>query len=174
MRNAKIAAISAEQDPWMRRATDASVSAAKDVVGAMGPIRPGTPVGHLVAHEWSWICSTVVWAWIAARAEQAATEGWNAEIAIRTTGLSPDPWLAGAVASILPTLFEALPDLDWLRPIGSWSKETVTEFLTVALGLIQRAIAARDVTEERIAGETSAAVSSPRMTVAELSDDCPF
>jgi hypothetical protein len=180
MRKARIAAISAEQDPWMRRATDASIGAAKDVLGASGPIRPGTPVGHLTDHEWGWICSSVVWAWIATRAEQAASEGWNHERAIRTTGLSPDPWDIGAVASILSKLAETLPDLDWLQPIGSWSQDTITEFLTVALGLIQRAIAARDVTEEGIAGRTdadvtarrmNAAAGNPRMTVAALNDE---
>jgi hypothetical protein len=136
-----------------------------------------------VAHEWVWICSTVVWSWIATRSEQAATEGWDQERAIRTTGLSPDPWDAGAIASILPKLFDALPELDWTLPLGSWPKEAITEFLMVALGLCQRAVAARDVTEAKIAGKTdgsgvvrptNAATGNSRMIVAELNDGCPF
>jgi len=55
MRPSKISAISAELDYWMRRATDASITAAKDVIGDMGPIRSGTPVGMLTRSEWGWI-----------------------------------------------------------------------------------------------------------------------
>jgi hypothetical protein len=180
MRKAKIAAISAEQDSWMRRAVDASIAAAMDVLGDTGPIRPGTPIGRLTSHEWGWICSAVVWAWIATRAEQAASEGWDHERAIRATGLSPDPWDAGAIASILSKLAEALSDFGWSQPIGAWSKDTITEFLAAAFALCIRAIAARDATEERAAGKTgadvtarrmNAAAGNPRMTVAELNDE---
>ena len=128
MRKSKISAISAEQDKWMRRASGACVVAAKDMIGDMGPIQPGTPISRLTSHEWGWICSTVVWAWIATRAEQAATEGWNAEHAIRTTGLTPDPWIAGAIQTVLAKLFEACPDLDWSQPISAWSKDAVANF----------------------------------------------
>jgi hypothetical protein len=182
MRRAKIAKISAAQDDWMRRATAATIAAAKDVIGDTGPIRPLTPIGRLGDDEFGWICSSVVSAWIATRAEQAATEGWNAEHAIRSTGLAPDPWIAGAVASVLPKLFESCPDLDWAQPIGSWSKDTITEFLSVAFGLIQCALAARDTTEEQVAGapnpdvtarRMNAAAGNPLMTIAEFNDDLP-
>jgi hypothetical protein len=166
MRKAAISKISAEQDDWMRRATDASVAAAMDMIGRDGPIRPGVATGALTKHEWGRIVSSVVWGWIATRAEQAATEGWNEEHAIRTTGLTPDPCLVGAVRSTLPKLFEVLPDLDYSQPIGSWSKDTITEFLTIAFTLCTRAVAARGVTEKRIAGaKTYPTTPGP---------DCPF
>ena len=186
MRKSKPAAISADRDKWMRQATAASIAAAKEVVGVDGPIRLHSPVGRLSDSEWGWICSSAVWAWIASRSEQAATEGWDEERAIRTTGLEPDPWLAGAVAAILPKLFEACPELDWSQPIGEWSKNAIAEFLLAAFGLIQRALAARDVAEAQIAGKTdadivaremNAAAGNARMTPIELkqlNDDPPF
>jgi hypothetical protein len=159
-----------------------TIAAAKDLVADMGPIRPGVPVGRLTGSEWGWICSTVVWAWIASRAEQAATEGWNGERTIRSSGFVSDPWSAGAIVSVLPKLFEACPDLDWSQPVGAWSKDVVVEFLTQAFGLIQRALVARDLTEEQVADATTAdvmarrmnaAAGNPRMTIRELNDDLP-
>ena len=148
-----------------------------------GPHPSGTPIGRLTLHEWGWVCSSAVWAWIATRAEQAAVEGWDVERVIRTTGMRPDPWTVGVIRSVLGKLPEACPDLDWSQPIGAWSKDEITEFLTKALHLIQRAIAARDHTENEVAGKTNpdvtarqmnAAAGNPRMTVKEFNDDCPF
>jgi hypothetical protein len=162
MRSSKLAAISADRDRWMRQATAASIAAAKEVVGVDGPIRLHSPVGRLGNDEWGWICSSAVWAWIATRAEQAATEGWDEERAIRTTGLESDPWLAGAVASVLPKLPEACPGLDWSKPVGEWPKDDVVAFLIAAFGLIQRALAARDVAEARVAGKPMPTSSAAR------------
>jgi hypothetical protein len=183
MRKAKMAAIAADRDAWMKKATEASIAAAKDVIGAEGPIRPSVPIGRLTESEWGWICSSVVWAWIATRSAQAATEGWDSERAVRTTGLAPDPWVAGAVASILSKLFEACSDLDWSVPVGSWSKDAIVEFLMAAVPLIERAVAARDVSEEKIAGKTNADVTArrmnaaaggPQMTIQELDGEASF
>jgi hypothetical protein len=184
MRPSKISAISAELDYWMRRATDASIDAARNVLGAQGPIRPGTQVGMFTKSEWGWLCSSAVWGWIATRAEQAATEGWNAEHAIRDTGLTPDPWLAGAIHAALPKLFEACPDLDCAKPVGEWSRDEITELLLAAFNLIQRAIEARDATETKVAGkptsadivarQTNGSVGNPRMTADEFNNLPPF
>jgi hypothetical protein len=186
MRNSKMAAIAADRDKWMRQATAASIAAMKDVIGVDGPIRVHEPIGRLSDSEWGWLCSSSLWAWIACRAEQAASEGWNEEVAVRTTGLEPDPWRVGAVVGVLPKLAEAYPELDWSQPVGAWSKDAIAEFLLAAFDLIQRAFAARDVAEERVAGKTNAdvvarqmnaAAGNPRMTVAELKqldDDIPF
>jgi hypothetical protein len=177
MRGSKQAALHAHRDDWTKQAFAACVAAAKDLIGAEGPMRPFSPIGKLGDDEWGWVVSTVVWAWISTRAEQAAAEGWNIERAIRATGLEPDPWLAGAVASILPKLAEA--ELDWSQPIGAWSKDDVVALLLAAFGLTQRACAARDAAEEQIAGRTSpdvvarelnAAAGNPLMTAAELRD----
>jgi hypothetical protein len=187
MRPAKISKLSAQQDEWMRRATDASIAAARDVVGDTGPIRPGTAIGRLAREEWGWIVSSVLWAWIGTRAEQAATEGWNPERTIGATGLNPDPRMAGAVAAILPKLAETCPELDWSKPVGDWPKEDIIEFLTVAFELIQQALGARDIVEDRVLGKVTnpdviarnvnAAAGNALMTkdeLNELNDSCPF
>ena len=113
VRTNRHAAISADRDRWTKQAFDAGIAAAKDLIGTDGPIRPGVPVGRLTESEWGWIVSTVVSAWVRIRSEQAASEGWNYERAAHTTRLEPDPWVQGAVASILPKLVEACPDLNW-------------------------------------------------------------
>jgi hypothetical protein len=184
MRKAQISAISAELDDWMRKATSASVAAAMNVPGDMGPIRSGTPIGRLTPHEWGWICSSAIWGWITTRSEQAVIEGWNVEHAIRSTGLMPSPWDAGAIAAILPKLAEVVPDLDWSKPIGDWPKDDVVAFLQAAFNLILRALEARDAVERQVAGApTNADVTSqrmngsignPRMTTDELGDLPPF
>ena len=123
MRTNRHAAISADRDKWTKQAFDACIAAAKDLIGTDGPIRPGVPIGLLTKSEWGWFVSTVVSAWVRIRSEQAASEGWNYERAAHATGLEPDPWVQGAVASILPKLVEACPDLDWSKPVGEWDEE---------------------------------------------------
>ena len=113
VRTNRLAAISADRDRWTKQAFDAGIVAAKDLIGTDGRIRPGVPIGRLTKSEWGWIVSTVVSAWVRIRSEQAASEGWNYERAAHTTGLEPDPWVQGAVASILPKLVEACSDLNW-------------------------------------------------------------
>jgi hypothetical protein len=180
MRPSHTSAITAQQDEWTRRAARATIDAFNDLIGARdtdAAIPARAPVGRLSDSEKGWLCSAVIWSWISARAEQAAHEGWDAEAAVRTTGLTPDPWVAGAVAAILPKLAEALPDFDWERPVGAWSKPEVVEFLTTALGLMQHAIAARDRSEaqyapnaNRAARQINAAAGNPAMTAAELEE----
>jgi hypothetical protein len=180
---AKLAKLSAQQDQWMRRATDASIAAAKDVVGDEGPIRPSVPIGRLVREEWGWIVSSALWGWIAGRAEQAASEGWNPERTIAATGLNPDPRMAGAVAAILPKLAEACP-IDWSIPVGDWPKEAVVEFLTAGFQLINEALQARDAVEDGVLGaitnpdviarKVNAAAGNGLLMKDELNDACPF
>jgi hypothetical protein len=140
-------------DQWAALALAKAVVAAREMVGDDGPIRSNAPVGRLGADEWKWLVSPAIAMWIQVRAEQAAVEGWNEERAVRSTGLDPDPWFTGAIAAILPELPGACPDLDWSRPIGTWSKGEIIEFLTVAITLARRAVAARNVTEEQHAGK---------------------
>jgi hypothetical protein len=169
MRQAKIAAITARQDEWTRRASAAGLAAFNELIGqgSEAVILSGVPVGRLTDNEKGWICSNVIHAWIAARSAQAFQEGWNVEQAIRTTGFTPDPWIAGATAGILPKLFEALSEtFDWAQPIGAWSKNDVVEFLVTAYGLMQRAFAARDATEAQITGITDGNVTARQINVA--------
>jgi hypothetical protein len=167
MRAAKAAAISADRDQWTKQAFAACIAAAKDLVAYEGPIRSGTPIGRLVESEWGWIVSAVVWAWIATRAQQAAAEGSSDERAIRATGLVPDPWVVGAIASTLPALVEACASLDWAKPIGEWSRDDVVKLLEEAFRLTVRAIVARDAEEERVVGKGGAPDAATAL-IAEL------
>jgi hypothetical protein len=167
MRRAGEAKREAHRDRWAAQALTRAVAAARDMVGDDGPVRSNAPVGRLGADEWGWLVSPAIAAWIATRAEQAASEGWNVERTIRATGLEPDPWFTGAVAAILPKLPDACPGLDWSKSIGEWSKDEIIEFLSMAIVLARRAIAARNAAEEPIAGKIE--------TVDTLLDElCPF
>jgi hypothetical protein len=167
MRTSTLTAIELPRDRWMKQAYVACVTAAKEMVGADGPIRPLSPIGRLGDDEWTTIVGSVVWAWIATRAEQAATEGRDEERTIRSTGLDPDPWFDGAVAAILPKLPEACPELDWSKALGAWSKDEIVGFLSTAIVLTRRAVAARNVAEAKLAdfGETADPL---------LGEICPF
>jgi hypothetical protein len=124
----------------------------------------------------------MLFAWIRTRAEQAVSEGLNTDATIRLIALDPQPWDAGAVASILPELADR-SDIDWTLPLAQWSRETMVEFLCAALSLIRKAIIARDAvgrgvtrnsSADVIARQTSAAAGGPRLTPDELNDDIPF
>ena len=97
------------------------------------------------------------------------------------TGLDPDPWDAGAVASILPELGNY--EIDWSLPLGQWSRETMVDFLTKALSLVRKAVIARDLSERGITRQASssaiarganAAAGGPLMTPDELNDEIGF
>jgi hypothetical protein len=180
MRASKRAAIAADRDRWTKKAFDDCVVAAKDLIGNEGPIRSDVHVGRLVAAEWGWLVSTIVWTWIATRSEQAATEGWDYERAAHTSALNPDPWTVGAVASVLPKLVAACPELDWSKSLGEWPKDDIVAFLLAGFTLTQHAFAARDAAEnppgsggvnaDVVARKINAAAGGPLMTAAELND----
>jgi hypothetical protein len=94
--------LSAIEDAWQRQATADAIAAARGVVQMDGPIPPGTPIGRLSDTEWGWIVAAVLFAWISARAQQAAAENFDAEQTIRLLAVDPQAWDAGAVAAILP------------------------------------------------------------------------
>jgi hypothetical protein len=177
MRANRFAAISADRDKWTKQALDASIAAAKDLIGKDGPVRPDIPIGRLTGNEWGWFVSTAVSAWVRTRSEQASVEGWNYERACHATGLDPDPWLVGAVAAVLSKLADACSGLDWSKPIGEWEKCDVVAFLIVGFGLVQRALAARDAAEnppgaagtnpDVVARELNAAVGNGLLSAAE-------
>ena len=87
----------------------------------------------------------MLFAWIATRAEQAAAEQLDAEQTIRMTKLDPQPWDIGAVMAILPELVDACPNIDWSRPLTSWPREVMADFLLTAMRLIRKAMIARDL-----------------------------
>ena len=131
------------ENDWQDRATAAAIAAARRVVlGDAAVIPMNTPVGRLSDVEWGWIVTAVIFGWIATRAEQATAEGMDVEHSI-CDGVD-GACDAGAVATILPKLADAVA-IDWSKPLADWPRETMTQFLTTALGLAREAIAARDL-----------------------------
>jgi hypothetical protein len=131
------------EDQWQREATSAAIAAARKIVTASdsGAINMNTPVGRLSDIEWGWIVCSILFAWIAKRAEQATAEGLDTERSIRM-GMH-EAWDNGAMASILPRLAD-VPGFDWSQSLNDWSTETMTRFLTSALELAREAMHARD------------------------------
>jgi hypothetical protein len=167
------------EDAWQRRATAAAIEAARQVVQIDGPIPPGTPIGRLGEIKWGWITAAILFGWISTRAQQAASEQLDTEQTIRLTGLDPDPWDAGAVVAILPELADT-PGIDWSKPLADWPRETMVEFLTIALALIRKAVIARDLSDKGVTRKSSAsmitrqanaAAGGPLMTPDEFDDE---
>jgi hypothetical protein len=167
------------EDVWQRRATAAAIEAARKVVKVDGVIPPGTPIGRLSDIEWGWLVAAILFGWISTRAEQATVESIDTELAIRMTGLDPEPWDAGAIATVLPELAEK-PGFDWAEPLGAWSREAMIEFLLTAMRLIQKAMIARDITDRgvtrksnanTIARQANAAAGGPLMTPDEINNE---
>jgi len=172
--------LSALEDVWQRMTTAAAIAAARGVVQMDGPIPPGTPIGRLSDTEWGWILAAMLFAWIGKRAEQATAEQIDTEQCIRMTALDPQPWDAGAVATILPDLADACPDIDWSKPLAQWPRETIIQFLLRAMPLIRKAMIARDLSEKGITRKSSAstigrqanaAAGGPLMLPEELNDE---
>jgi hypothetical protein len=158
------------EDVWQRRASAAAVAGARAVVEDGGPIPPRTPVGRLSDIQWGWIVAAILFAWISIRAEQATAEQLDTERTLRMTALD----------TILPELAAACPDIDWTQPLGAWPRETMVEFLLVAMRLIRKAMIARDISErgitqkssaDTIARQANAAAGGPLMTPDELNDE---
>jgi hypothetical protein len=174
---AKIGA-TAFNDAWQRRATAAAIAAARKVV-SNGAIPAGAPIGRLGDTEWGWLVSALLFGWIATRAEQAVAEEIDSELAVRMTGLDPDPWDAGTVTAILPELAETAK-VDWGLPLAQWPRETMLGFLLTATRLIRKAEIARDLSgcgvtrqssADVIAREANAATGDPLMTPNEFNDE---
>jgi hypothetical protein len=175
--------LSALEDEWQRQATAAAIEAARGVVQIDGPIPPLTPIGRLGDIEWGWILAAMLFAWISKRSEQATVEQLDSEQTIRLTALDPEPWDVGAVITILPELADACPGIDWSKPVTAWSRETMAEFLLIAMRLIRKAMIARDFSDkgvtrtanaEVIARQANAASGGPLMTPDELNDEIGF
>ena len=130
------------EDEWQRRATAAAVAGVRKLThGKDAVINENMPVGKLNDWQVGWIVAEVLFSWIAVRAEQAASEGLDAERVIRATA-HDHAWDAGAIAAILPQLAEA--SFDWQQPFFTWPRATMIEFLMEVLKLAHTAIIARD------------------------------
>jgi hypothetical protein len=175
--------LSALEDEWQRQATAAAIAAARGVIRSDGPIPPNTPVGRLGDVEWGWFTAAILFGWIQTRARQAVAENLDTEQTLRMTGLDPDPWDVGVAMTILPELAAACSDIDWSKPLTSWSREAMAEFLVTAMPLIRKAMIARDFSSKgvtrqssasTIARETNADAGGPLMTPDEFNDDIPI
>lgn len=169
-------------DDWQREATLSAIAAARSVITGDG-INQRAMIGSLSELEWGWIVAAAIFEWIKKRAEQAVAEGSDMEATIRGMhGRDPEPWEAGAVASILPALGN-IPGLDWSRPIGEWHKDQITSFAWQIYKLTDAALAARDegatdkivkINRSQVEREVSAANGGPYMTRREMDDEIPF
>jgi hypothetical protein len=135
------------EDAWLRQATTEAIKAARNIV-ADGVVPPNTPVGRLSDTDWGWIFASMWFAWIRERATQATSNGLNTEKQLQQTGLTPDPWDAGAIATVLPELAEA--KVDWSAPLGELSRDELIWFLGDAYTLIQKAMRVRDLGEHQV------------------------
>jgi hypothetical protein len=80
--------------------------------------------------------------------------------------MDPQPWDAGAVATILPDLADACSGLDWSKPLAAWPKDDIIEFLLKAMPLIRKAMLARDLSEKGISRQSSAATIARQANAA--------
>ena len=157
--------LSAVEDVWQRDATAAAIAGARGVTQMGGPIPPGTPIGRLSDTEWGWIVAAILFAWIMTRSRQATSEEIDTERTIRMVALDPQPWDAGAVATILPDL-GGCSDIDWTKPLAQWPKDTMVEFLLKAMHLIRKAMIARDANDRGITRQSSASTISRQTNAA--------
>jgi hypothetical protein len=135
------------EDAWLRQATAVAIAAARTIVSA-GTVPPMTPVGRLSDTDWGWIVASILFGWIRERATQATANGLQVEKQIQQTGLDPDPWLAGAIATVLPEL--ANTKVDWNASLADLSRDEMITFLGDAYTLISKAMRARDLGEHHI------------------------
>lgn len=169
-------------DDWQREATLSAINAARSVITGDG-INQRAMIGSLSELEWGWIVSAAIFEWIKVRAEQAVAEGVPYENAIRTMRVrDPEPWDAGAVASILPALGN-IEGVDWTRPVGEWHKDQIIPFAWAIYKLTSAALAVRDegatgklvkYSKAEQDREISAANGGPLMDNRELNDQIPF
>ena len=89
-----------------------------------------------------------------------------------------------SVKAILPELAKSSVGFDWSKPASQWTKDELAEFLLRGFNLIERAMRARDATEDQIAGkpihadivarQVNRAGGNPAMTINELKDNVEF
>ncbi|MGY2987675.1 hypothetical protein [Bradyrhizobium sp. USDA 4508] len=166
---------------WMAKATKSAIDAARAVISEHG-INGRAMVSSLSELEWGWIACAAIFAWIKTKAEQAVAEGVGYDKAIMfMADYFPQPWDAGAVASILPKLSE-LKGIDWSKPVSEWSRDEMIRFTWNAHYLIDGAIARREegaegkltrASQARTERELSARNGGPLLSRKELDDDEP-
>jgi hypothetical protein len=139
-----ISKLAQKEDEWQAKATAAAIASARKIVAINGGSFPATVLlGKLSDQQWGWIVTAAIFGWIETRCAQAIAEGLDQEVAVRLTGLNPSPCDVAAVNSILPLLADKA-GIDWKLPLSAWSKNDMTNFLLMAVRLIDAAAEARD------------------------------
>jgi len=154
-----------KEGAWQAKATEAAIAAARKIALNSTGLPPSTPVSELSDHQWGWLITGGIFAWIQVRVEQAIEEGLDQESVVRLTGLNPPPCDVAAVRSILPTLADQAA-IDWSQPFEAWSKDTMVNFLLLAWRLIDAAAIARDQGDGKILRKSDA--------LEELNNPIPF
>jgi len=132
-----------KENERLDKATQAAITGARKIANNSTGLPPMTPVGRLNDHQWGWIVTAVIFAWVEIRCEQSIEEGLSQEQAVRMTGLNPSPCDVAVVRSILPTLADQAA-IDWSQPLEAWSKDVMVSFLLLEWQLITKAEIARD------------------------------
>jgi hypothetical protein len=164
--------LQAIEEDWSRKAIAEAIAAARAVIADGkhdGYVNARVPVGNISEVEWGWIVCAAIFAWIKKKAEQAVQEGVGYDASIRfLPGVDPQPWEAGAVEALLPSLGE-LEGVPWDTPIGAWSKDQVCSFAWRIHELLTQSLAARN----EGAGDKLTQISKEREE-QELDDEIPF
>jgi hypothetical protein len=127
--------LSEREDAWQAEATAEAVAEARAVVQGQAGIA-NTLAGKLSDQQWGWMISAAIFSWIKVRYQQAIQEGINPEAHV--SWMSPSPHDTALVQSILPALCDQAP-IDWSKPVASWSRKEMTDFLDLSWALIEEA-----------------------------------
>jgi hypothetical protein len=118
--------LSEKEDAWQAAATAAAVAEARAIAQSR---LANTPAGKLNDQQMGWIITAAVFGWIRTRYQQAVAEGLDVE---------------QHVTQMNPSKLADQARIDWSKPLASWSKEEMTNFVELALRLIDEAKAALD------------------------------
>jgi hypothetical protein len=130
--------LSEQEDAWQAEATAQAVAEARGIAQSQ---LANTPAGKLNDQQMGWIISAALFAWIRTRYQQAVAEGLDQEAHV--TRMDPSPCDSAIVRSILSKLADQAT-IDWSKPLASWSKKEMADFVELAWRLIDEAKAALD------------------------------
>lgn len=173
--------LDAIEDEWSKKATKAAIDAARAAVDQAG-MADRTRVASLSEVEWGWIVCAAIFAWIKTKGEQAVQEGVGYDTPIRFMPGTMQPWEAGAVEAMLPSL-GGLPGVDWNKPLADFDKGEMVSLAwkissLVAQSLVAQAQGSEDkitqFSKDRQERQVSADNGGPLMSRREMDDEIPF
>lgn len=128
--------LSEQEDAWQAEATASAVAGARAIAQSQ---MANTPAGKLSDQQWGFLINAAIFAWIKTRYRQAIHEGLAPEAHV--TRMDPSPRDNAIVQSILPKLADHA-QIDWSKPLASWSREEMAGFVDCTLAMIDKARAA--------------------------------